>query len=163
MLKLYKKPSLRSNCKDRHQRARGSPERSDECRVWTLCSLGSESRPPPHRSRSTRYLNVLATGLYELRNVNFWSRESDQLCQVQAELGSIVVLQTRTPKGPDDSALPSESYSTIIPGHHFRDGMRELNKSISSLRVYWTPGEYTILSPCSSSINELLDLMLCKR
>jgi hypothetical protein len=33
----------------------------------------------------------------------------------------------------------------IIPGDNFRDGMRELEKSIACLRIFWRPDEDTIL------------------
>lgn len=44
-----------------------------------------------------------------------------------------------------DSVRPSENYPMIIPGDNFRDGMRELEKSIACLRIFWRPDEHRVL------------------
>ena len=44
-----------------------------------------------------------------------------------------------------ESITPVEQYSRLIPNDHFRDGMKELEKSISCLRIYWHPDEYILL------------------
>lgn len=50
------------------------------------------------------------------------------------------------PTQPSPEALsPSELYPAIIPGDNFRDGMRELEKSIACLRVFWRPDESRIV------------------
>ena len=41
--------------------------------------------------------------------------------------------------------LPNESYPMIMPIDNFRDGMKELEKSIACFRVFWRPEEATIL------------------
>ena len=46
---------------------------------------------------------------------------------------------------PTDSSGPNEPYHVVIPGNHFRDGMKELEKSIACLRVYWAPDEHTVI------------------
>jgi HD superfamily phosphohydrolase len=40
---------------------------------------------------------------------------------------------------------PTELYPTIIPMDNFRDGMKELEKSIACLRIFWRPDEDTLL------------------
>ena len=40
---------------------------------------------------------------------------------------------------------PTELYPMIIPLDNFRDGMKELDKSIACLRIFWRPDEDTLL------------------
>ena len=40
---------------------------------------------------------------------------------------------------------PMEPYPRLIPADHFQDGMKELEKSIACLRVYWSPGEHVLV------------------
>lgn len=44
-----------------------------------------------------------------------------------------------------DVDTPSESYPKLIPEDHFRDGMKELEKSLACLRVYWCPEEQLVV------------------
>lgn len=46
---------------------------------------------------------------------------------------------------PPETVAPTEHYPRVIPSEHFRDGMRELEKSISCLRIYWCPDEYILV------------------
>ena len=46
---------------------------------------------------------------------------------------------------PDDRQGPNESYPVVIPNSHFRDGMRELERSISCLRIFWEPKEHLVI------------------
>ena len=51
---------------------------------------------------------------------------------------------------PKEGALegpggPTEQHPRIIPLDHFSDGMKELEKSIACLRIYWHPEEFQIL------------------
>jgi len=50
-----------------------------------------------------------------------------------------------TAQGKLDGTEPSEFYPMVIPVDHFRDGMRELEKSLACLRVYWRPDEHLIV------------------
>lgn len=46
---------------------------------------------------------------------------------------------------PPESIGPSKLVPMIIPSKNFKDGMRELEKSIASLRIFWHPREEVVV------------------
>ncbi len=59
-----------------------------------------------------------------------------------------------------EERAPTEEYPRIIGLEHFSDGMKELEKSIACLRVYWTPSEQAIVKEALGNDEAIRALVL---